>query len=177
MSYFNQLGFLERALEAGAMGGEDALSHLMGLREQRAAQQMARRAAAQKAQTGALDDLWGHVETVIGEPSSLQDILALTSAQQTFQSNPTGALDQLFRPNGEPRIGGPTADMWETSPFLDAEDRRMIMADVAEMSANGRPVNDIRASIHSGFSTDPEYDYNQSLQETIDALIRKALGG
>src|SRR5687768_1710557 len=99
MSYWKDLGFLERGLEAGAIPGDSALESLMQLDAQRAEAKQARRQAVSEAGTGALDFLRDQSLSAAGTPTTMQDVLRLTQANALFdQGNPTGALDMLFLP-------------------------------------------------------------------------------
>lgn len=130
MSYWNQLGFLERGMQAGAIPGADALSTLMELDAQRQAQRQARKQAAAEAQSGALDSLMGNALAAAGEPTSMQDVLRLTQAETMFGAgDPQGALDQLFLPQGSRYEGN-----WGQSridPSLRPEDIQDIEAERA----------------------------------------------
>lgn len=149
MSYWSDLAFLERGLQAGAIPGEDAVSTLMALDEQRRAQMQARRQAAQEAamdsQSGALDFLQKQAFEAVGNPSTAQDVMRLTQANSMFQGgNPAGALDTLFLPQtGSPSGYVGNRGQSRIDPSLRPED----IEDAQAALQAGEPPQNIMAGL------------------------------
>lgn len=132
MSYWQDLGFLERGLQAGAIPGDSALESLMQLDAQRQEARRARRQADAEASIGALDFLQSQSLSAAGTPTTAQDVMRLTQANSMFdQGNAQGALDTLFLPqdSGFPGNQGQS----RIAPTLRPEDIR----DMQELLAAG----------------------------------------
>lgn len=183
MSYMGDLNFLTRGIGAGAFEGDDALSMLMGIDQARKKKMAARRAAMGEAQSTLLGDLSDTALESAGEGMSrdateralaaLIGFSGTSVAPQTASRLSTG-LNALFTPQGASAVA--PQSLWETSPLLDADDRRAIAADVAKYQAQQLPVNDIRAKIHSDYRTADPLGYDD-VADSLDSLIQKFLGG
>lgn len=175
MSYLDQLRDLIELTQAGA-DPMSTLGQFHSLEDERRQRIQSRKQAAMDAQQDALDFLQTQAFSAAGEPSSLEDVSRLTSAYGAFANQaPQDALSTLFNKSGQSRIGAAT-DLWDTSPLLDVADRRHIIDDVHRGVAAGKPINQIRSEIHARSQTAYPADYDD-IQDSIDMLIQKALGG
>lgn len=176
MSYASQLDTLLRAVQAGAVGGDDALAGLFDLREQRADNRQARRQAAQEAamqgQTNLLGDLSGMAMTEAQQGTGLEDLLKMVSAQAGFSGTSLApqfagqfgsGLESLYVTDPDSKNYG----FSRLSPSLDAEDAQAI----ADMAMQGETPDAIHALAQSTYGP----KVYASIAPEIDDLINKAM--
>jgi hypothetical protein len=183
MGYYDEIKFLLRGLEAGAIPGSDAINSLSELRQGRAEQQQARRQAEEAQRTGLLTDLVtaGGREAAAGTPmDSLRPLLDSLVASAGVPGVGPGdikygqlpGIDQLYEKG-----------ISTVNPGLDSEDEATIadmvfqqfqpegLDETTKQLIPQTPFQDIRANIHSQFQGAPTYS---RLAPSIDAVIEEA---
>jgi hypothetical protein len=154
--YTNRLDDLLTLVKGGAITPSSGVEQLWGLQDERRA-----RRQEQQASLGApLDILAETALSAVGEPTSLDQVLALAQAKQGFAGgNVPGALDALFDSTGAPRFGGAT---------LTVDDRQQLAAEVAEGIANGWPLEEMKRKLASVYGNSP--DVMSIVEELAPAL-------